>query len=429
MVRNGSSGAVGQNSQGIEVLATLGAWATFCVALISRAPVLFEADDYAYRASIVALRSGLITLTQSQYSQLNSTLKGHQAFGIYQWTHLSNGNWISEKNPGYAFFAEPFYFLGNLHLAPAFYSLLAVGGLYLGARRWIGSWAGFVASVCFLFTGASLTYGYRVTMPTFTEACLITSALGLLLWSCNTDQTNRLRTFVSSAGFILLGAAVFSRYTNVVIYFGALIVLMVWHKRLRFTPSARLSWLGVTAVIATIILGYNQHFYGGWFKTGYTSQHFSTSLANFPKNIWEISPFLLESMPVLVLAAWGAVKLLRRPRPNQSLIGESSRSPQITGYLLVLCVVLPWGLYFGYDRTALHLSANAGLHVVRFYVPALGALALLAAWQLMRLGSKARVVIIAILVVLSFWSFAALTKQVPPAPGQPGGAPLWSMVG
>ncbi len=429
MAKNGAKSLARQNSPGIEVLATLGAWTTFCVALISRAPVLFEADDYAYRASIVALRSGLITLTQSQYSQLNSALKGHQAFGIYQWTHLSNGTWISEKNPGYAFFAEPFYFLGNLHLVPAFYSLLAVGGLYLGARRWIGPWAGFVASVCFLFTGASLTYGYRVTMPTFTEACLIASALGLFLWSCNADQTNRLRTFGSSVGFILLGAAVFSRYTNVVIYLGALIVLMVWHKRLRFTPSARFSWLGVSAVIATIILGYNRHYYGGWFKTGYTSQHFSFSLVNFPKNISQISPFLLESMPVLVLAAWGAVKLLRRPRSNKSFLGESSRSQKITGYLLVLCVVLPWGLYFSYDRTAFHLSANAGLHVVRFYLPSVGALALLAAWQLMRLGSKARVVIIAILVVLSFWSFAALTKQVPPAPGEPGGAPLWSKVG
>jgi hypothetical protein len=414
-------------TQSPEILATLGAWVTFCVALLFKAPVLFEADDYAYRASIVALRNGLITLTPSQYAALNSALKGNGAFGIYQWTHLSNGNWISEKNPGFAFLAEPFYFFGNLRVAPAFYALLAVTGLYLGARRWIGPWAGFVASVCFLFTGASLAYGYRVTMPTFTEACLVAAALGLVVWSINNDFSERGKGLASSLGFVLLGAAVFSRYTNAVIYLSVLAFLIIWRKQFKFRLTAIVSWLIISAMFVTLILVFDKHFYGGWFKTGYAGQSFSTSLGNFPKNISQISGLLVEVMPVLIVAVLGAVKVLRTGK-GLGIGGPTlDRIDRKIGLLLIFVVVTSWGLYFGYDRTAFNLSSGAALHVVRFYTPVLGALALLATWQLMKFRWRIRTVVLTLLVLCAFWSFSNLTKQTPPAPGQPGGAPLWSV--
>jgi hypothetical protein len=411
---------------GNEFLSVIAVWVSFSAIVLAKVPILFEADDYAYRASIVALKNGLITLSASQYAQLNGALRGSGQFGIYQWVHLADGSWISEKNPGFPFLAEPFYLLGNLRMIPVFYSLLAVTGLYLGARKWFGAGAGLVASISFLFSGASLAYANRLTMPTFTEACLVAAALGLLLWSCKSGDSHRARVVLSSLAFVFLGAAVFSRYTNAVIYVGVLFPFLVFYKRLHFLWGAVLCWMGVTASFATLILCFNNHFYGGWLKSGYSGQHFASSLSNFPKNISQITPFLLESMPVVLLALWGAYHLLKK---EPSVTGGVARQRRVLGMVLVLSVVLPWGLYFGYDRTAFNLSSQAAFHVVRFYVPALGALALLATSQLMKIGFRLRVVLLVILVACSLWSFATLTTQVPPAPGQPGGAPLWSKVG
>jgi hypothetical protein len=411
---------------GREVLATITAWALFCVTLTSKTPILFEADDYAYRASIMALKNGLIVLSQAQYTHLNNLLKGNAVVGIYQWTHLANGNWISQKNPGFPFLAEPFYLLGNLRLIPAFYALLAVGGIFLGARRWLGSGGGLVASVCFLFTGASLTYGYRITMPTFTEACLIGCALGLIIWSALAEQGSKAQTIGSSTAFFLLGCAVFSRYTNAVIYFGVLVVLLVWRKKFGFTIRSVANWLSITGLFLIGILEFDHHFYGGWLSTGYSGQQFSSSLANFPKNISQIPAFLVEAMPVLLIAIWAGIHIARRSKRKLASPSDTIATDRMIGLILSVCIVLPWALYFGYNRTAITLDSTAAVHVVRFYVPALAPLALLAAWQLMKLNIKWRVGILVLLVVTSFWSFQSLTKQTPPLPGQPGGPPLWS---
>ena len=73
----------------------IAAFGALCVAVLTRSMQLLEPDDYAYRASIVALTHGQISLSNAQYSALASRLGG-----IMQWVHLPNGSWISEKNPG-----------------------------------------------------------------------------------------------------------------------------------------------------------------------------------------------------------------------------------------------------------------------------------------------------------------------------------------
>jgi hypothetical protein len=411
---------------GRETLATITAWALFCVTLSTKTPILFEADDYAYRASIIALKNGLIVLSQTQYTHLNSLLKGRGVVGIYQWTHLTNGNWISQKNPGFPFLAEPFYLIGNLRLLPAFYALLAVLGIFLGARKWLGSGGGFVASVCFLFTGASLTYGYRVTMPTFTEACLIGCGLGLLIWSSLAESSSQSKNIVSCVAFALLGCAVFSRYTNAVIYVGVLVVLLVVSNKFGFSRRAVVNWLAITGLLAIGILEFNHRFYGGWLNTGYSGQKFSTSLANYPENVTQIPIFLVEAMPVVLIAIWAGIHIFRRSKRRLMAPSATVDNDRMFAILLVVSTALLWALYFGYNRTAVTLYSTAAIHVVRFYVPALAPLALLAAWQLMKLNIKWRVGILVLLVVTSFWSFQSLTKQTPPLPGQPGGPPLWS---
>jgi hypothetical protein len=127
----------------------LGIFAVFWAVVLTKAPQLLEPDDLVYRASIVVLTQGHLTLTNSQYvalaQQLARSTSGVPGFGnqsILQWVHLANGNWVSEKNPGYPFLAAPFQALGMLRLAPLFFGGLACLGHYLGARRWLGRWGG-----------------------------------------------------------------------------------------------------------------------------------------------------------------------------------------------------------------------------------------------------------------------------------------------
>ncbi len=158
-------------------------------------------------ASIVALAHGHLTLSNAEYQALAEKLGG-----IAQWVHLSNGRWISEKNPGYPFFAVPFQLVGALRLAPLFYGALGCVGLWFGGRRWLGRWGGTWAVVFYCSSGAALVFGWRATMPTFTDASLIAAGTGALLWAMlANDAGARLRTLVGLLGFVALEGATFIR--------------------------------------------------------------------------------------------------------------------------------------------------------------------------------------------------------------------------
>jgi hypothetical protein len=166
-----------------EVLVAAAAFAALCVAVTARSTQLLEPDDYAYRASIIAMTQGhLLSLTNGQYQALLKQLSSGGGMGISQWVHMANGTWISEKNPGYPFLAAPFQALGMLRATPLFYGALGCLGLFFGARRWLGRWGGTWAVVLFCSSGAALAFAWRATMPTFTDAALIAAGSGALLW-------------------------------------------------------------------------------------------------------------------------------------------------------------------------------------------------------------------------------------------------------
>jgi len=117
-----------------EVLVAVVAFAALCVAVLVRSAQLLEPDDYAYRASIVALTQGhFLSLTNVEYQALLKQLSGGGGMGISQWVHTAGGSWISEKNPGYPFLAAPFQALGILRVAPLFYAEVT-GGLRADCR-------------------------------------------------------------------------------------------------------------------------------------------------------------------------------------------------------------------------------------------------------------------------------------------------------
>jgi len=422
--------------------AALAAFAVLCVMALSFAPRLIEPDDYAYRASIVAMTQGdYLSLSTAQMEALAAQLPGPLggravvapggvpggvpggAGGIPQWVQLANGRWISEKDPGYPFLAAPFQALGIIRLAPLFYGALACLGLYAGGRRWLGRWGGAAAAGLFCSSGAAMLFAWRDYMPTFTDASLIAAGSGALLWAVLAAEVSRARrTWAGLAGFVALEAATFARYTDIVVLGCAVAAAAVaWRIRAVRLPTAALAWwLGSVAVFGAGVAVFDDLVYGGPLKSGYQPGEITFSLSAVSPNLRSMPAHLIEAMPMLVLGLAGLVWIVARWARSRRAGGEDAaraRRDLAAGLALAACWVGVWGLYAAYTWTA---HGGSTLQVVRFYVPALGAIALLGAWFLVRLGAllaaRARwsplaltsAALVIVMFALGAWSFAAM---------------------
>src|SRR5450759_1954394 len=69
----------------VEVVVALVAFAALCVAVLARSAQLLEPDDYAYRASTIALTQGhMLSLTNAEYQALLQQLSGGGGMGIHR---------------------------------------------------------------------------------------------------------------------------------------------------------------------------------------------------------------------------------------------------------------------------------------------------------------------------------------------------------
>jgi hypothetical protein len=439
------SGAAAASRARLEILAAAGAFALLCVAALCFKPILMEPDDYAYNASIIAITHGhLLTLSTAQVQALAARLPaypGNALFGggpgypgsrIVQWVQLPGGSWISEKDPGYPYLAAPFQLLGIIRLAPLFYGALGCTGLFFGARRWLGRPGGAVAVALFCTSGAALLFAWRDYMPTFTEASLIAAGTGALLWALlATEATARRRTWAGLAGFAALELAVFVRYTDIVVLGCAVAaVAAAWRLRTSALPASALAWwMGSVAVCGAGLAAFNEAVYGGVLASGYRPGEITFSLSAVLPNLRYMPVHLLEAMPVLVpalaAAAWIVRRRvrLRRAGGDQAGAGQSAlaRRDFAVGLALAATWLSVWALYAAYTWTA--RPGGTSLQVVRFYVPATGAMALLAAWLVVRLprraviGAVTSAGLVAVLIGLGAWSFTSMRESPPPASG------------
>lgn len=385
---------------GAEVACAAAAFLFLCIAVLAAPAFLVEPDDSAYRASIMAMTQGhVLTLTTAQVQALGRQLAaGHWGRPglplslIPQWVQLAGGRWISEKDPGYPFLAAPFQALGIIRLAPLFYGGLACLGLFAGARRWLGRPGGAVAVGLFCSSGAALLFAWRDYMPTFTDASLIAAGTGALLWAVlATDAAARWRTVAGLAGFAALEAAVFARYTDVVVL-GCAVVAVTVAWRLRMIPAAALGWwLGSAAVSGAAVATFDDLVYGGPLTSGYRPGEITFSLAAMPRNLRFMPAHLIEAMPMLVLGlaalAGMAGRLVRQRRRGGDRAAEARRDLAV-GLALAASWCAVWGLYAAYTWTA--GPGLSTLQAARFYVPAIGAIALLGTWPLVRLQLAVR---------------------------------------
>jgi len=403
----------------VEAALALAAFAVLCAVVLSVAPQPAEPDDGAYRASIVAMSEGhFLTLSTAQAETLAGRLRDNPAAPPNQWVQLSDGRWISEKDPGYPFLAAPFEKLGIIRLAPLFYGLLASLGLFVGARRWLGRFGGPAAVGLYCSSGAALAFAWRDYMPTFTDASLIAAGTGAVLWAAlATEASSRQRSWAGLAGFAALELATFVRYTNIIILCcAAVAVIAAWRLRKAGLPLATLcSWLASVVVFGAGIALFDDLVYGGPLTTGYRPGEVTFALGAIGPNLRLMPAHLLQAMPMLVLGlialAWIILRwLILRRRGDE--VGAAVRRDLWVGITLAASWLAIWGLYSAYTWTTDPTSVT--VQVVRFYLPAIGAIALLGAWLVTRIPGRAwlrgltSATVIAALFGVGVWSFYAM---------------------
>jgi hypothetical protein len=357
-----------------------------------------EPDDYAYRASIVAMTDGhFFTLSGAQAHALavqlapavgGIRLSPGPGGGPVQWVQLPDGRWISEKDPGYPYLAVVFQALGVIRLAPLFYGALGCVGLYFGGRRWLGRFGGAAAVGLYCSSGAAILFAWRDYMPTFTEASLIAAGTGALLWAVlSAEVSTGRRTWVGLAGFVALEAATFSRYTNILVLgCAALAVLVAWRRRAARLPGRAVAWwLASVCVFGAGVAVFNTLIYGGPLRSGYRPGEITFSLSAIGPNLRYMPAHLIQAMPMLVLglaAVAGIAVVWLRGRRAGGEQAAAARRDLAVGAALTACWAAIWALYATYTWTA--APGLSTLQAVRFYVPALGAISLLGAWLLVR---------------------------------------------
>ena len=398
-----------------EACLAVAAFSVLCIVVLRASPYLPEPDDYAYRASIVAMTDGhLFTLSEAQAhalaDQLAPVLGGSRlgpgpGGGPVQWVQLAGGRWISEKDPGYPYLAVAFQALGLIRLAPLFYAALACLGLYAGGRRWLGGFGGAAAVGLYCSSGAAILFAWRDYLPTFTEASLIAAGTGALLWVVLAAGASAgRRTWVGLAGFVALEAATFSRYTNIVVLgCAAIAVLVAWRLRAGRLPGSAVAWwLASVCVFGAGVAIFDTLIYGGPLRSGYRPGEIRFSFSALGPNLRYMPAHLIQAMPMLVFGlgalAGIAVTWLRGRRTGGQRTAAARRDLAVALALAASWAAI-WVLYATYTWTAEPRLST--LQAVRFYVPALGAISLLGAWLLVRVPRKQPFIAITTLAVVA----------------------------
>jgi hypothetical protein len=402
-----------------EATLAAAAFAALCAVVLSVAPQAAEPDDGAYRASIVAMTEGhFLTLSTAQAETLARKLGDNPAAPPNQWVELSNGRYISEKDPGYPFLAAPFEKLGVIRWAPLSFGALACLALFIGARRWLGRSGGLAAVGLYCSSGAALAFAWRDYMPTFTDASLVASGSGALLWAMlATEASSRRRGWAGFAGFLAIEIASFVRYTNVVILACAVVAVVVaWRQRAARLPLRTLCWwLASVAIFCAGVGIFDDLVYGGPLTTGYQPGEVTFSLSAIVPNVRLMPAHLIQAMPMLALGlialGWIVVRRLAL-RGVDGDAGAVARRDLWVGAALASSWFAIWGLYSAYTWTTDPTSVT--VQVVRFYVPASGAIALLGAWLVTRVPGRASragltsAAVITAMFGLGVWSFYAM---------------------
>jgi hypothetical protein len=215
-----------------------------------------------------------------------------------------------------------------------------------------------------------------------------------VLWAVlATEASQARRSGVGFAGFLALEVATFVRYTNIVILGCAVVAvgLAWWLKATKLPLRTLCSWLSSVIVFGIGVAVFDDLVYGGPMTTGYRPGEVTFALRAIEPNARLVPPHLLRAMPMLVLGlvalAWIVGRWLML-RHADSRSGPAVGRDLWVGLALAASWFAIWGLYSAYTWTTDPTSVS--VQVVRFYLPALGAAALLGAWLVTRIPGPRR---------------------------------------
>jgi len=434
----------------VQPAVAIAAFVALCLVVLTVAPLLLGPDGEAYRASIIAITDGhFLSLSASQAHALVAQLSlcprsatsclsagpiTTLGQALEQWVRLPDGRWISEKNPGYPFLAAPFQALGLIRLAPLCYAGLGCLGLYVGARRWLGSPAGAVAVGLFCSCDLVMVFAWQDYWSSLTDASLIAAGTGALLWaSLADDVARRRRTLVGLLGILAIEAAVFARYTNVIVL-GCAVVAIIALRRLRpgsLPPAAPRYWLGSAALLVAGLAAFNGLVYGAPLDTGYRPGEIAFSLGAVGPNVRFMAAHLIVAMPVFLLGLAGLILIVVgrvRLRRDDTGEGSDARRDFAVGLTMAAPWLTLWALYATYTWTA--QPGIGAWQSARFYLPAIGPITLLASWLLVRVpqltrwpGRTWRAAVPAAVVLVAFFALATWTFRDQASPASPSSPP------
>ncbi len=159
--------------------------------------------------------------------------------------------------------------------------------------------------------------------------------------------------------------------------------------------------------------GFDDLVYGGPLTTGYQPGEVTFGLGAIGPNLRIMPAHLLQAVPMLVLGlialTWIIVRRLVLRRADGEA-GTMARRDLSVGLGMAASWFAIWGLYSAYTWTTDPTSVT--VQVVRFYLPANGAIALLGAWLVTRVPtSRAGLTAAAVITALfgiGVWSFYAM---------------------
>jgi hypothetical protein len=209
----------------------------------------------------------------------------------------------------------------------------------------------------------------------------------------------------------------FVRYTNIVIL-GCAVAAVIVAWRL---PPARLPlralcwWLASVVAFGAGVASFDDRVYGGPLTTGYQPGEVTFRASAIGANLRLMPPHLIQAMPMLVVGlvalVWIIVRWLMLHRAG-GVVGVAAGRDLCVALALAASWFTIWGLYSAYTWTTDPTSVT--VQVVRFYLPAIGAISLLGAWLVTRIPSRAwlaslaSIAVIAALFALGVWAFHAM---------------------
>jgi hypothetical protein len=230
-------------------------------------------------------------------------------------------------------------------------------------------------------------------------------------------------------GFLALEGATFIRYTDVVELAVAVAAVYVFARSARLRWRNVAWWLSSVVVFGGLALVFDALVYGGATATGYSSGEITFSTSAVVPNLENMPTHLLRTMPLALVAVgaviWIAARLVTARRAETGEQSLCRRDACVAGSLLAGWLAI-WGLYAAYTWTV-NMGAggiDSDVHVVRFYVPALGLMALLGSWLLTRIPGWFALGIVAALVTSGGYIYQQMaSSSLGPVGGFPGGGP------